>query len=53
MHDWLQGFAYRTGLQPWIFIAAPACALTLAVLIVGVKAVKATSVSLTATLRVE
>lgn len=53
MHDWLQGFAYRTGLHPWIFIAAPLCALTLAVTIVGVKAARASSVSLTDTLRVE
>lgn len=53
MHSWLQGFAYRTGLHPGIFVAAPACALTLAVLIVGAKVIKATSVSLTETLRVE
>ncbi|HVU94093.1 MAG TPA: ABC transporter permease [Puia sp.] len=53
MHNWLQGFAYRTGLHPEIFIAAPLCALTLAITIVGGKAVKATSVNLTETLRVE
>jgi len=53
MHNWLQGFAYRTGLHPAIFIATPLCALTLAITIVGVKAVKATSESLTETLRVE
>ena len=53
MHNWLQGFAYRTGLHPAIFIAAPLCALTLAITIVAIKAVKATSESLTETLRVE
>ena len=52
-HNWLQGFAYRTGLHPWIFIAAPFCALTLAVTIVGIKAFRATSVNLSAALRVE
>ncbi|HXB91341.1 MAG TPA: FtsX-like permease family protein [Puia sp.] len=38
MHNWLQGFAYRTVLHPWLFIAAPLCAIGLAVVIVGLKA---------------
>ena len=30
MHAWLEGFAYRIALSPWIFIAAGLAALTLA-----------------------
>lgn len=38
MHNWLQGFAYRTVPEPWIFIAAPTCVIAIAVGIVGLKA---------------
>ena len=53
MHDWLQGFAYRTQLQPGIFIAAPLCAVLLAVLIVGAKVRRTSAVNPAQTLRVE
>jgi putative ABC transport system permease protein len=53
MHNWLQGFAYRTALQPWIFIAAPLCAIGIAVLIVGVKASRAAWVNVVDALRVQ
>ncbi|HEV2478966.1 MAG TPA: ABC transporter permease [Puia sp.] len=53
MHSWLRGFAYRTGLQPWIFITAPLCAIVLAFLIVGAKAGQTTRVNLAKTLRTE
>jgi putative ABC transport system permease protein len=53
MHNWLQGFAYRTELQPWIFLLAPLCAVSLAVLIVIAKAHQTTRVDLAKTLRVE
>lgn len=38
MHSWLLEFAYRTPLQPEIFVAAPLCATAIAGLIIGVKA---------------
>ena len=53
MHDWLQGFAYRTRLQPGIFIAAPLCAVLLAVLIVGAKVRRTSAANPAQTLRVE
>ena len=53
MHSWLEGFAYRTQLQPWIFMAAPLCAMLLAVLIVGAKVRRTSSVNPAQTLRVE
>lgn len=53
MHDWLQGFAFRTGLHPWIFVAAPLCAIAIAVGIVGLKAHRAASVNVADALRVE
>ena len=53
MHSWLQGFAYRTNLQPWIFISAPLCAIALALLIVGIKATQTARVNLAKTLRTE
>jgi putative ABC transport system permease protein len=51
MNSWLQGFAYRTHLQPAIFIVSPLCALMLAVVIVSVKAMQAASLNPTVTLR--
>jgi putative ABC transport system permease protein len=53
MHHWLQGFAYRTRLQPWIFIAAPLSAMSLAILIVGAKVRRTSAVNPAKTLRVE
>ncbi|HXB07016.1 MAG TPA: ABC transporter permease [Puia sp.] len=53
MHAWLQGFAYRTNLHPWIFIAAPLAAISIAMLIVSIKASQAAWANLTAALRVD
>ncbi|HVW62822.1 MAG TPA: FtsX-like permease family protein, partial [Puia sp.] len=53
MSRWLEGFAYRTSLQAWMFLFAPICALVLVILIVGTKAWRATRVSPSRTLRVE
>jgi ABC-type antimicrobial peptide transport system permease subunit len=41
MHDWLQGFAYRTTLSAWMFIEAGAAAIGIALLTVGFQAIKA------------
>ncbi len=53
MQNWLQGFAYRTILEPWIFIAAPMCAIAIAVGIVGLKARRVAWMNLVDALRVE
>jgi len=53
MHSWLQGFAYRTQLQPWIFVTAPLVAISLTLLIVGAKAKQLTRAGLAGTLRTE
>jgi len=41
MHEWLQGFAYRTPLSVWMFLAAGAAAIGIALLAVGFQAMKA------------
>ena len=41
MRSWLEGFAYRIGLDPWIFLGAGGLALLIAVLTVGYHATKA------------
>jgi putative ABC transport system permease protein len=40
MDQWLQGFAYQVGLQWWMFAAAGALAILIAVLTVGFQAVR-------------
>ncbi|HEV3412602.1 MAG TPA: ABC transporter permease [Puia sp.] len=39
-HQWLQDFAYRTGLSWWVFVLAGLGAMGIALLTVGVQAVK-------------
>lgn len=53
MTRWLDGFAYRVSLQPWMFLFAPFCALALVIPIVGAKAWRATRIAPARTLRVE
>ena len=53
MHNWLDGFVYRTPLQPWIFISAPLVMIALTLLIVGAKANQITRTDLADTLRTE
>jgi len=53
MHDWLQGFAYRTPLHPLLFIVAPLCTIFLAALIVGAKVSQTSGVNPAQTLRVD
>ena len=40
MNKWLQNFAYSINLQVWMFLLSGACALILALLTVGTKAMK-------------
>jgi putative ABC transport system permease protein len=41
MNKWLEEFAYRISIQWWVFVAAAAIALVIAVLTVGFQAIKA------------
>ncbi|HXB05716.1 MAG TPA: ABC transporter permease [Puia sp.] len=53
MHGWLQGFAYRTQLSGWMFVAAGAAAIGLALLTVGSHAMKAAMANPVKSLRTE
>jgi putative ABC transport system permease protein len=41
MHGWLQGFAYRTGISWWIFVAAGLLAIAIALLTVSLQTIRA------------
>ena len=53
MHGWLQGFAYRTPLSGWMFFAAGAAAIGIALLTVGFQAMKAALADPAKSLRTE
>jgi putative ABC transport system permease protein len=53
MHEWLQGFAYRTPLSVWLFLAAGAAAIGIALLTVGFQAMRAATASPVRSLRTE
>lgn len=53
MHDWLQGFAYRTSLSGWMFIVAGAAAIGIALLTVGFQAMRAAMANPVKSLRTE
>ncbi|WP_162915482.1 ABC transporter permease [Paraflavitalea soli] len=53
MHDWLQSFAYRTPLSSWMFIAAGAAAIGIALLTVGFQAMRAAMANPVRSLRTE
>jgi putative ABC transport system permease protein len=53
MHGWLQGFAYRTPLSGWMFGAAGAAAIGIALLTVGFQAMKAALANPAKSLRTE
>jgi len=53
MHGWLQGFAYRTPLSGWMFLAAGAAAIGIALLTVGFQAMKAALADPVKSLRTE
>jgi putative ABC transport system permease protein len=53
MHGWLQGFAYRTSLSGWLFAAAGAAAIGVALLTVGFQAMKAALTDPVKSLRTE
>jgi putative ABC transport system permease protein len=41
MEKWLQGFAYKVGIEWWMFAGAGALATTIALLTVGAQSIKA------------
>ena len=53
MHGWLQGFAYRTPLNGWMFVAAGVAAIGIALLTVGFQAMKAALADPVKSLRTE
>ncbi|MDF2189006.1 ABC transporter permease [Paraflavitalea sp. CAU 1676] len=53
MHGWLQGFAYRTALSGWMFVAAGAAAIGMALLTVGFQAMRAARANPVKSLRTE
>lgn len=53
MHQWLQNFAYKTGLDWWIFLLAAIITFGIALLTVSVKAVKAAMANPVKSLRSE
>jgi ABC-type antimicrobial peptide transport system permease subunit len=53
MHEWLQGFAYRTALSGWIFVAAGVAAIGIALLTVGFQAMRTARANPVKTLRTE
>jgi len=53
MHSWLQGFAYRAALSGWMFVAAGAAAIGIALLTVGFQAMRAAMANPAKSLRTE
>jgi len=53
MHHWLQQYAYRTRIQWWIFVAAGAVAVVIALVTVSMQAVRAALMNPTKALRSE
>jgi len=53
MSGWLQNFAYRISLSPWVFVAAIVMSLIIAWITVGYKAIKASLVNPVKSLRSE
>jgi len=53
MNKWLQGFAYKTDLNPWIFVVSGLVALAIAMLTVGFHTVKAATANPVEALRYE
>jgi putative ABC transport system permease protein len=53
MNSWLNDFAHRTKIYWWVFVVAGGLALLVALLTVGVKALKAALVNPVESLRTE
>jgi len=53
MNKWLQDFAYRVSISPWVFAAAGIAALLIALLTVSFQAIKAAVANPVKSLRTE
>ncbi len=53
MNKWLENFAYRISIRPWIFLLSSILSLVVALLIVGAKTVKAALLNPSETIRFE
>jgi putative ABC transport system permease protein len=53
MNNWLKNFAYKTDINPWIFVSSGAVALVIALLTVGSHAIKAATANPVEALRYE
>ncbi|TDW96549.1 ABC transporter permease [Dinghuibacter silviterrae] len=53
MHNWLQGFAYRIGIQWWVFAVAGAASILIALGTVSFQAIKAAAATPVKSLRAE
>lgn len=53
MHNWLQGFAYRTPISFWVFALTGLAALGIALLTIGLKALRAAGANPVDSLRTE
>ncbi|MES1160873.1 MAG: FtsX-like permease family protein, partial [Bacteroidota bacterium] len=53
MHRWLQDFAYRIALDPWVFVAAGLLAILIAVITISFQSVKAATTTPVKSLRTE
>jgi putative ABC transport system permease protein len=53
MNNWLNNFAYRTSIGPWVFVASGAVALVIALLAVSSHAIKAATANPVESLRYE
>jgi putative ABC transport system permease protein len=53
MHHWLQSFAYRTGLQWWVFALSSLVTIAIALATVSFRALKAALANPTKSLRSE
>ncbi len=53
MRNWLQSFAYRIEINPWVFVLAGLCAICIALLTVSFQAIKAAVANPVKSLRTE
>ncbi len=53
MHQWLQNFAFRLGVQPWTLVLAGAAALLIAQLTISFQAIRAANANPAVTLKFE
>ncbi|SIO52131.1 ABC transporter permease [Chitinophaga niabensis] len=53
MHQWLQQFAYRTGMSSWIFVVSGLVMLSIALLTLGLQTIRAALVNPVKSLRAE